>query len=243
MKRYFEWPVDSQMMETLDGFYDSTTIQQHSRVLQRHKSELKIQHIKQITSFSATDTVLDIGCSNGIQLEMLADQISSGLGIDISETAISNAQKNKQHPNLTFAHFDGETLPSATQQVFSKILMIDVLEHVLDPDRLVRSSIDQLAPRGQLIIQVPFTGWLSELVTKKYHQGHLRYYDPAYLTQYLNRFGLTVVASSVYNTVPMSFWLLRRARLLWRLLNGVCALIPPRYYPYFGEILMVTEKK
>lgn len=238
MKSYFEIPYTTQQKAAIIAAYDDVSLEQHSDVQQK-KIAVKLSRIQDVVTFSEQDIVVDIGCSRGYLLSLLSSHITKGIGLDISKSVLAENKKQVSGSNIRFQAYDGTHI--TIEETPTKILMIDILEHVFDPDALMREVHRTLHDTGELIIQVPFTGWLSELVTREHHQGHLRYYDPLYLVRYLDSVGFAVTKTAVYNTVPGMGALLRFPRI-WRLFDRLVNLIPSSVYPYFGEILVVAKK-
>lgn len=238
MKSYFEFPLTNEIRNRLRSYYEDLELVQHGEQ-QEFKTKIKVERIRRLVSFRHTDTLIDIGCSRGYLLSQIMPKIGKGIGYDISDAAIEENKKTYAHTTLSFRVYDGEQLTS--EESADVITMVDVLEHVLSPDKLMQSLAQTLKPGGKLVVQVPFTGWLSEAVTKKYHHGHVRYYDPEYLRHYVERFGLSVTYVQTHNSVPFAgVWL--RWQRLWNALNLVASWVPSWWYPYFGEILLIAEK-
>lgn len=236
MKKYFEYNFDENIKRKLLKYYENTNISQHNA---NRKIELKLNRVNEIICLSKKDRVLDIGCSKGFFLKKISSKISIGVGMDISKNIVQINNKENTKENLGFVCFDGKNIP--LKEKFSKIFILDVLEHVFDPDNLIKSIHSRLKKNGSLIIEVPFTGWLSESIFGEYHQGHLRYYDPEYLVKYLEKKKFKVKKIKVYNSVPFSSFFLNY-KFLYNTLNFLVKLVPSKIYPYFGEIIVVCEK-
>jgi len=239
MKKFFEYPIDSKIKKYLQNYYQDSSLEQHSKA-QDLKTSLKLERIEEIIKFNKTDIILDIGCSRGYLLKQISNRIRKGVGVDISKEVVELAKKENKKGNIQFFSYDGNDL-SLLQNKFDKILLIDVLEHVFEPDKMLENIFNLLNDNGQLVIEVPFTGFLSELITKPYHEGHLRYFDPGYLKQYLEKFKFKVMRIETYNSVPLSSKILK-VEFLWKFLDFLVNLIPSKYYPYFGEIIVVAIK-
>lgn len=239
MKPYFEYPLDQAVRARLERYYEDAGLGQHAG---HHllKAALKVDRLRRLTSFTPAHSVLDLGCSRGHVLRLLAGEIGHGLGVDISRTIIEENRRSGPPPQLDFLPYDGERLD--LDERFDRILLLDVLEHAFEPDALLKLVRGLLKPDGQLLVQVPFTGWLSERLFGQYHQGHLRYYDPPSLKLYLERAGFQVQRLAVRNSVPFSVFFLRYPGL-WRVLDRLAGLVPPRAYPYFGEIMALAVLK
>lgn len=238
MKNYFEYSFNEKDIEELASLYSDVKVKQHSSV-QKIKSEIKFSRINNLISFLPTDRVLDFGCSVGHFLFLVAGAVREGVGLDISNSIIRRANSRNTYHNIKFKLYDGNNIQSDGQ--FDKVFILDVLEHVSNPNLLIKEVYGALDAKGELVLEVPFTGWISELLFGRFHQGHLRYYDPDYLIKYIKKFGFKIKKVCIYNSVPLSEYFFR-VRFLWRVLNFLVNLIPSKCYPYFGEIIIVAGK-
>jgi SAM-dependent methyltransferase len=239
MKHYFEYQITPKVEQWLKSYYEDLSLDQHT---QGHyaKFRLKLKRIRKLVDFNKEDRVLDFGCSQGQILKSIAPEINEGLGVDISTNIIELNKSTNNLNNVNFAVLNGDKIPSTA--LYNKVLLLDVLEHALNPDDLMVEIIKAMSEDGILIIEVPFTGCLSEWVLGKYHQGHLRYYDPEYIVTYLEKHGLSVSSRSVYNSIPYSSLFLKIPPVFF-CLDRLVNVIPNKYYPYFGEIILVAKRK
>ena len=165
MYRFFEYPL-VKTDEELSKFYNQGSLDQHGSV-QRLKTSLKLKRLGDATSFQQQDRVLDYGCGTGQLLLQLADKIDEGVGVDISSAAISDAPRRE---NLAFQVIQpGDPLPLEDGS-FDKVILLDVLEHVRLPEEILQDCRRVTKQGGQLLIEVPFTGMLSELAAGEFHQ-------------------------------------------------------------------------
>jgi len=236
MKKYFEYELNSNTRDNLVNYYEDINLAQHNHD-QSLKSNLKLKRIRKLMSFSKKDKVLDVGCSYGYLIKSLSREIDEGKGIDISNKIIDKAIRDNIQKNISFETFDGNMI--VFNNKFSKVLLVDVLEHAIYPDILIRIVKENLLPNGLLLIEVPFTGFISEFVAGEYHQGHMRYYDPEYLSNYIKKFGFDILNLNVYNSVPFAAFFLKYNHLFF-FLDYLINLIPSKIYPYFGEILILA---
>ena len=98
--------------------------------------------------------VLDVGCGNGVISRSLGSYGFNVYGIDVSEKAI---EKAKQLNNLTNVKFD---LLSAEQLVaegkkYNAVICSEVLEHLIEPEKLLNVLYQSLSDDGTLIVTVP----------------------------------------------------------------------------------------
>ena len=239
MKKYFEYHFDEETKKKLLDFYENTDITMHTSQTER-KSRIKMERILKKVDFGEMDIVLDIGCSSGELLKMIHTRIKKGIGIDLSSNIIDLNKRKNIYANISYEVFDGVHFEFPV--LMDKICMLDVLEHAFEPRALLESAYKNLKRGGVLILEVPSTGWLSELIFGKYHMGHLRYYDPNSIKYFLENQGFHILNIDVYNAVPAGVFMLKRGTGIYRIMNWLCNIIPKRIYPYYGSILVTCRK-
>ncbi len=103
-------------------------------------------------------SVLDFGCADGVFLEFCKTYFAPKTelwGTDISESLLDEArQKGWQVVPLTAL--------SKLEKKFDLITLWDVIEHIPDPERVLRELKKLLTPKGLLVIQTPRFGSLAE---------------------------------------------------------------------------------
>ena len=103
----------------------------------------------------ARGTLLDLGCGNVPLYEVYRDLVDESICVDWPASA-----DQQQHVDV-FADL-AEPLPF-TDRSFDTVLLSDVLEHIPNPEILLREIVRVLRPGGSIIIGVPFMYWLHEI--------------------------------------------------------------------------------
>lgn len=237
MKKYFEYPLDEEKKKEILAFYEATDSGMHKGT--DLKTDLKIARIKELFPLKKVQSVADVGCSTGRLLNSLSFVYDKGAGFDISHNMIQENKKNNKNDKIEYREFNGIDLNKAEE--YDYIFLLDVLEHSFEPDRLIKSLYSALNRGGVLFVEVPATGWLSELIFGKYHYGHLRYYDESYLVAYLRQQGFNIINSKTYKSVPAAEKILKY-KTLYRILNKICSMIPEKLYPYYGSVVAIAQK-
>lgn len=118
--------------------------------------------------------VVDLGAGPGNFTALLASREYRVLAIDIDETDYAAAG----HSSAPFRPADlDEGLPDLGEQVEGAVA-VEVLEHLENPMRLVRSVASQLAQEGWFIITTPNVASLSAVLEQTV-RGHLFQFDDA----------------------------------------------------------------
>ena len=131
--------------------------------------------------------ILDIGCGAGLFFEAL-QRFGTVEGLESDSTAI--AQSGAWRGSIHQGYLDDSFKPEGRYDV---VLMLDVLEHVDDPDDLLSRTTGILAAGGRVVITVPAFRWLWTRHDDLNH--HLRRYTARELAASLTRAGLRPVRS------------------------------------------------
>ena len=112
--------------------------------------------------------VADVGCGTGGLLKALQgrDQAQSLIGFEYSERALDLARK--QVPGVEFCSFD---IYEGSSRDFDVIFCIEVLEHLLHPDKALRNVVGMLAESGVALLTVP-NGRTDTFL------GHINFWSP-----------------------------------------------------------------
>lgn len=104
------------------------------------------------SSMNCRQVVLDLGCGDGALLSRLSEQSRMAIGVDLSEVGLALAQHHL--PRSPLVNSDVVFLPFKAG-VFDLALCADVIEHVVDPSRLVSEIHRVLKPDGSIVLSTP----------------------------------------------------------------------------------------
>lgn len=101
--------------------------------------------------------ILDVGCGNGIQMTFpLGAQDYAVTGIDMHEPSIEYARRENPFKNADFLKVDIGNLKSALfERVFDVVILSDILEHVEQPDGLLKNAAQFLSLHGIILVSIP----------------------------------------------------------------------------------------
>jgi 2-polyprenyl-3-methyl-5-hydroxy-6-metoxy-1,4-benzoquinol methylase len=152
----------------------------------------------------APGRIADVGCGTGLFLAAARRRGWTPFGVDESVEATTYA---RDHFGLDVWTGEFSTFTRRAEE-FDAISMWDILEHARDPIALLEAARSFLAPNGVLALATPNRRSLLELVAaamyrlsghrivapleKLYIEQHFLYFDPATLSQALERAGLEV---------------------------------------------------
>lgn len=113
--------------------------------------------------------IIDIGCGDGFHLELLKDfgkKTWTLEGVDADERAAKMAEKK----GLTVHCGLLEDLP-LTKESYDLAILIQTIEHLADPPRLLREVRSLLRPGGRIVIVTDNTDSLDFTLAKKRYWG------------------------------------------------------------------------
>lgn len=98
----------------------------------------------------AEKTLLDVGCGGGLLSEAMAQRGAKVTGIDMGEAPLEVARLHAQQMqlNIEYQHSAAETFADQHLQEFDVITCLEMLEHVPDPESVVRACTSMLKPGG-----------------------------------------------------------------------------------------------
>ena len=111
------------------------------------QSQLEVyQFAREICDREKLVTVVDIGCGSGYKLIKYLGDLRT-VGIDVPRTC---DWLKRKYPNRVWENVDSYTVPDHGVDL---VIASDVVEHVVDPDRLI-ATIDRMAP-SYIVLSTP----------------------------------------------------------------------------------------
>jgi len=173
-----------------------------------HDSAIEFRH-KAAVELTEEGKVLDMGCGDGLVLQALKKKNCDVHGVDISDVAVKKCLA--LGVPATVFDFTKGALPF-TDGSFDTVIMLDVLEHVLNPNDLLNEAAR--VSKKDIVISVPnfnslparlqaVFGHVPENNTPK--KGHVYWFNYYELKKILSASRLTVTVvkmNTVYEHVP-----------------------------------------
>jgi 2-polyprenyl-3-methyl-5-hydroxy-6-metoxy-1,4-benzoquinol methylase len=110
--------------------------------------------LDELWQVAAPESVLDVGCGEGVLTEQWAERLGDGriVGIDLDDPKLRAEWEQRSRPNLEYRAVEATTLPFGDGE-FDMASAIEVLEHVPEPDRTL-AEMARVASR-RLLVSVP----------------------------------------------------------------------------------------
>jgi len=118
-----------------------------------HLNPVRLEYIRQQTPLEGRQ-VLDVGCGGGLLCEAMAAEGAKVTGIDLAPATLESARLHL----LESGHQVDYRLMSAEAQAneqpghYDVVTCLEMLEHVPDPESVIRSCVTLLKPGGRLIL-------------------------------------------------------------------------------------------
>jgi GT2 family glycosyltransferase/SAM-dependent methyltransferase/glycosyltransferase involved in cell wall biosynthesis len=128
--------------------------------------------------------VLDLGSGEGFGAAILADAAVEVVGIDIDAITVDHSNLNYAGPNLSFHAGSAADLSAFADASFDAVVAFEVIEHLVEQERLLSEVARVLTPDGLLVISTPDRRAYSD-ATGQENPFHLRELTQAEFTALL----------------------------------------------------------
>lgn len=185
---------------------------------ERHMQRRRVEATSYLLSLQKSDVVLDVGCGKGFYLKFITPYVSHAVGLDISKDALKKAKIHIPNADLVLA--DCNNMPFRAN-VFSKIMLLEILEHTERPKDVVTEADRCLKKLGFLVVSTPYRERISQIqcpwCKKKIPIfGHLHSFSEENLfplfASYYKEFRVMYVANpavliSPFEKLPFKIWI------------------------------------
>lgn len=127
----------------------------------KNHSDVVRRRIHWMCSQAAGNRVLDVGCSQGITSVLLGREGREVVGVDCDLAALEFARDRllEEEPpvqkRVEFVYAEAATLPFG-DEAFDSAILGELLEHLVDPRRVLAEARRVLRPGGSVIITTPY---------------------------------------------------------------------------------------
>lgn len=158
--------------------------------------------------------VLDVGCGGGILSEGMAQRGADVTGIDMGEANLTTAKLHalESGVKVDYRHITVEQLASEQPQSYDVVTCLEMLEHVPDPESIIRACYQLVKPGGHVFFStinrnpkayafaIIGAEYLMKMLTPGTHDYH-KFIKPSELTRWCRGAGLQVtdMTGMVYN--------------------------------------------
>ena len=162
-----------------------------------------------------SDTVIDVGCGNGIAVKFAVKCGANVTGTDIDPNAIAQLKKRiKPAKRKRFETIVSDSNPLPISDAFaSRVICMEVLEHVDDPAQIMSELVRVGQPGALYLLSVPDT--VAEEVQRSLapptywsKPNHVRTFDSEAFSQLIQDAGLKIEKQIKYGFYWAMWWIL-----------------------------------
>ena len=163
---------------------------------------------------AGTHKIMDAGCGAGQVSGWLAKSGHDVWGCDPSNSGVDLAKRN--FPDAKFFVSDLMEGPPKVIPVggYDGIVSVEVVEHLFDPERLLKNLHSAIKADGWIILTTPYHGYLKNLalsLTNGWDEhfmvnspgGHIKFFSPATLKNMLEDVGFTDIRVKGAGRAPL----------------------------------------
>ncbi len=167
--------------------------------------------------------VLEAGCANGYISRRLVERGCHVIGLEVDGAVAEQAKAFCEQ--VIVVDLNCPSWKNSLTTKFDTVLFGDVLEHLIDPEKVLREAAHLLSPNGQVIVCLPnvahwtirlqlLSGKFAYTETGILDATHLRFYTPQTARELLQRAGYDIVRTQPIIAGRFT----GRARPLWQFL-------------------------
>ena len=160
----------------------------------------RLNYISQGSDGLFDKAVLDVGCGGGILAESMAKLGANVIGIDMAQESLDVAKLHALESKVEKVEYQKITVEELASQrpgSFDVITCMEMLEHVPDPQSIIRACVKLVKPGGQLffstlnrthksyLLAIVAAERLLNLVPKGTHQ-HEKFIRPSELIRFID---------------------------------------------------------
>ncbi len=184
---------------------------------------LRLDWIARQATLAAGQQVLDVGCGGGILAEAMARQGAEVLGIDLATKSLKVAQLHALESglgNISYREVAVEALALARPASFDVVTCMEMLEHVPDPESVVKACAELVKPGGwvffstlnrnpkSFLFAIVGAEYVLKLLPRGTHE-FAKFIKPSELASYCRAAGLDLQGTRgmEYNPLTKRYWL------------------------------------
>lgn len=195
---------DSDLRERYLKNYDQIADDDLRQPVVENRAEVLHAKLKYFIGDLSGKTVLDIGSAYGSYLTEIRAKYK--VGVDI---ALPYLKTISLEPNTLLVCGDAEFLP-VKLSLFDVVIISDVLEHLLEPEKLVSLLVNECRKDVRIIVHIPWEETLDKYKDVKYEFVHLRSFNTYNFRLLFKRFYVAREACSLpILDIPLIFALER----------------------------------
>ena len=173
-------------------------------------------------------SILDVGCWTGTLGRALKERNFQCRidGIDIAEEALRTAQRESGYEKVFRSDINHLKASDLDRDRYDVIVLGDVLEHIIDPARLITAVRPALRREGVLVVSLPNIAFLKYRLlhlmghwdyteTGVMDKTHLRFFTVPSMKRFFEAQGLRILRSKELVAVSDIYWPVKKLAKIW----------------------------
>ncbi len=195
--------------EAIAGFYAALADEEYSQEDEGRGRNFQVI-LRRLSGFvPAGSSLLDVGAASGIFLNLAREEGFRVTGIEPSAALVADAKKR-----YGLELFCGSAEQFVAREKFIAVTLLDVLEHVTDPDAFLAVLERFLAPGGMLVIVTPDIGSRAARIMGgrwwHFRVAHVNFFNRRSLGRLLEQHGFEIVLQKRFAWNFSVYYLLTR---------------------------------
>jgi SAM-dependent methyltransferase len=255
----FPQPGDERLTEIYSKEYFHTWgIEDHEGNVRRQKKKTFSMRFRLLKDkLKKGDKVLDCGCATGYLLEVAEENGYQPFGVDLSAFAASESIRKFGNNKIYCGQLEDASFADNPTGKFEAVFMMDYIEHVRNPKKILLLASKLLGENGQIILSTPKLNSLSHrLMGRKwshYKEEHLYYFSFHAMKKILGDTGFTDVREyPAYKYLSLDYikghfetyrhpFFTPLINFVWKLTPAGISRIP--FPVMLGDLVVVATKK
>jgi len=197
--------------------------------------------------------VLDVSCGEGFFAAEIAKQGNRVTGVD-ALPEVSERAALAEYFSVDLNDGLGEVVEQLHGRRFDRILLLDILEHLFDPERILKQCKDLLQEDGEVIVSVPNVANISVRLSLLFgnfdyadrgilDRTHIRWFTRKTARQFLLDAGYRIVAERE-TVIPIALALgISPTGILFAMINSALAMLTRLLPSLFGYQIMLVARR
>lgn len=185
--------------------------------------------VTELQKFKKDGKLLDVGCGFGLFLEMAKEAGFKVYGVEMEKETVKAVQEKFGLKNIYQKNIKEIGFP---ERYFDVITLFDILEHLENPEVILKELKKLLKPNGVLVVQSPnIKSIMFKLTKEKWNwllfPNHLYHFTPKSLASLLNDSGYKIIYRKTFDDISefnynlLDAWNIKKSRgiiykIIWK---------------------------
>lgn len=184
-------------------------------------------------------TLLDAGCGMGLASIYWSSKFKKVFGVDLDKSKIREAKTIAKENGIKNVEFKSSDLlkNKFTKEKFDIAICFEVIEHVKDYKKLIKTLSMRVKKNGEIIISFPSNSYISALAQKSL-QHEVVGFLPKDIQEVADKEGLKLFKTYSFGNTLLVQWLIA----LDFFTRKTFPIISPAFFPFLYPLVIIDQK-